>query len=193
MTDIRAALEALDLHCENFTGNDHRPAYDQCLRFGRTPDAHYGAERTCWPCTIRAALAAASPEPERTTIWYVPDCGYTHLSDDGTIYAVCPDGVKPHAPAAPTVEALTVGIMTAEEYQEAFGEPAAPSVEALRDALLARLYPGKYLGMFPVQVAEARERMTADLDAIIAAARADERTRLSGVTHFEQDGCEGHP
>lgn len=38
--------------CENFTEG-------ACPDYGRTPDARYVADRYCWPCRLRAALASA--------------------------------------------------------------------------------------------------------------------------------------
>ncbi len=71
--------------------------------------------------------------------------------------------------------------------------PTPPSVEALRDALLADLAALAFNMRHPSTQAGAKAMVLERLDAIIAAARADERTRLSGRTHHEGDGCEDHP
>lgn len=68
--------------------------------------------------------------------------------------------------------------------------PAAPTAEALRDALLDLIAPP--MGA-DIVVDGWRSGMRARLDALIAAARTDERTRLAGITHFEGDGHEDHP
>lgn len=60
-------------------------------------------------------------------------------------------------------------------YQEAFGEPAAPTAEALADAFLSE-YAQTWTG-----VTWSPRRVRDVVAAIIAAARADERTRLSGT------------
>jgi uncharacterized membrane protein len=58
------ALRAYDLHCETFTLNNRSKAgYDLCIQSGRTVDAEYGADLACWPCRIRAALAARDGAP----------------------------------------------------------------------------------------------------------------------------------
>jgi hypothetical protein len=59
--EATAQLGALDLRCENFMGNPvNTRDFDLCFKFGRTADAKDGADRACWPCIIRAALAAES-------------------------------------------------------------------------------------------------------------------------------------
>lgn len=43
------AIEAIAQGCENYTKGD-------CFQAGRTIDARYGADRSCWPCTLRDIL-----------------------------------------------------------------------------------------------------------------------------------------
>lgn len=154
MTDpVRAALESAEFALSvavNATSDDRSWYEEACKALDR----------------VQAALTPpASPEPERPC-------------PDGDS---CPDARRFGSihPAAPTVEALTVGIMTAEEYQDAFGEPAAPTVEALRDALVKDVidaYQVDAVGRVIYDPPTFRDRLI----ELEAAARADERTRLSG-------------
>lgn len=49
------------------------------------------------------AVPAAEPltprnaNPTRADVWYTPDCGHLHLSDNGMAHAACPDGAVPAA------------------------------------------------------------------------------------------------
>lgn len=59
---LRAALERLDLYCENFVGRDYGLTFDGCSRNGRNRDGDTLSERWCLPCEVRAALAASEGE-----------------------------------------------------------------------------------------------------------------------------------
>ena len=194
MTDIRAALE------------------DAIKTIVVMHGGHYGCDpEKCFAMQslrqYRAALAAASPEPERCDF----DCdacrAYIDPETEGD--AVLPGHPRP-APAAPSAEARgdRGHRYDAEghciEQGCPYHIPAAPSAEALRDALLGLVvsWSAKAAALRILRserhIGEAIGLANAayDLDHYLqkeAAARADERTRLSGITHHEGAGCEDHP
>lgn len=154
MTDIRAALEALV--------EELRP---NC---GKLRDQHgplMGLGYAAALDDIADALAAASPEPERCA--FSLGCGGKR------------DDPQHHRPYSGW------GSLMAHDYEEPRTQPApaAPTAEALRDALLAdvrSLINSLLVAPSPEHVDEAVVALSVRLDAIIfAAARADERTRLA--------------
>lgn len=146
MTDqVRAALEALlsqwDAEAGAMPDSRVRTVLQSCAMEVRAILLD--------PIIARAALAAASPEPERLGD---PTCPETHV--DGRCIR-CGDLTQP--------------------------APAAPTVEALRAELVAKLtsdWDMDPYGMYEI----ARADLLSDIDALVAAVRVDERTRLSGET-----------
>lgn len=113
------------------------------------------------------ALAAASPEPER--------CATCGQSRDGLKHRCWSTHFRRVREAGDGLHVTT----DCHPFQSA---PAAPTVEALRDALAADLAVLAFNLRHPSTHARAKAMVLERLDAIIAAARADERTRLSGET-----------
>jgi len=170
MTDIRAALaDCLSaLKSEHGHGPDGGAPWPSCL------PVHIAMNRA------RAALAAASPEPERcgagvhavhAGIPTVTDCGEppdSVIHDRGHL-----DYDHPFQPASPEPERCDFDCDSCRAYHDQ-PAPVAPSAEALaRDLMVA---------LFTKWPEHGRKRMRdmveLALPGIIAAARADERSRL---------------
>lgn len=163
MTDIRAALGALDalilaMKVEPlFHPDDRIVAMNGTIREPRTmADAAEAVRERLIHRALdaRAALAAASPEPERCAT-----CGMPTVMGQGLIVV---DGKTQH-----------------QTCYMGHPAPAAPTAEALRDALVDDIRRElRRKGLVPAMTTTLRDRLI----ELEAAARADERTRLESLT-----------